>query len=228
MGGAAETPLVSVVIPAYNAEEYVAAALDSVLAQDWQPFEVVVVDDGSSDGTGTIVQSYPGIRYIRQENAGAAAARNTAIANTRGEFVANFDADDLLPPYRLRVQAEYLLAHPEVGCVFGRQQWLSPPPWLPRDDVYGDLDGPLTTAMFRRDVLVGLGGYDESYTRGEDLDLVVRMREHSIRFEVLPDVLLYRRYHGDSLSAGRSSHENLIRSLRGKLQRSGAGGGGEA
>jgi glycosyltransferase involved in cell wall biosynthesis len=225
MRGASENPLVSVVIPAYNAEEYVAAALDSVFAQDWQPIEVIVVDDGSSDGTGTIVQSFPGIRYIRQENAGAAAARNTAIAHSRGEFVANFDADDLLPPYRLRVQAEHLLAHPEVGCVFGRQQWLSPPPWLPRDAVDSDLDGPLTTAMFRRDVLVALGGYDESYARGEDLDLVVRMREHSIRFELLPDVLLYRRYHGDSLSAGRSSHENLIRSLRGKLQRSGAGGG---
>ena len=213
--------LVSVVVPAYNAEQYLAETLESALAQDWDPFEVIVVDDGSTDRTAEIAESYEGVRCIRRENGGASAARNTGVAHARGELVANLDSDDLLPPTRLRVQAEHLLANPDVGCVFGRQEWLNPPPWLARDAVYGDVDGiPLNSAMFRRDVLLSLGGYDESFARGEDLDLVVRMRERGIEFTVLPDLVVYRRHHGDSLSAAASPHENLIRSLRAKLERS--------
>jgi glycosyltransferase involved in cell wall biosynthesis len=213
-------PLVSVVVPAYNAERYLRETLESALAQDWHPFEVIVVDDGSTDRTAEIAESYDGVRCIRRANGGAAAARNTGLEQAHGELVANLDSDDLLPPTRLRVQAEHLVANPKVGCVFGRQEWLNPPQWLARDSVYGDLDGiPLNSAMFRRDVLLGLGGYDEAYARGEDLDLVVRMRERGIEFDILPDVVVYRRHHDDSLSADASPHENLIRSLRAKLER---------
>lgn len=214
-------PLVSVVVPAYEAEPHLAATLESALAQDWEHFEIIVVDDGSRDRTAEIACSYVGVRCLRRENGGAAAARNTGLEAAHGAFVANLDADDLLPPNRLRVQAEYLVANPEVGCVFGRQEWIDPPPWLGRDPIYGELDGiPLTSSMIRRDVLVELGGYDESYERGEDMDLLVRMRERSIPYVVLPEVLVYRRYHGDSLSAGHSPHDNLIRSLHAKLERS--------
>jgi glycosyltransferase involved in cell wall biosynthesis len=213
-------PLVSVIMAAYNAEEYIGAALESVLAQDWSPFEVVVVDDGSTDGTGDIVRSFPRVRYVRQENAGPAAARNAAIRESRGDLVANFDSDDLLPPSRLRVQADYLLGHPEAGCVFGRQEWLNAPPWLGRDPVYGDLDGiPLSSAMFRRGVLEELGGYDSRFEPSEDMDLVIRMRERGIAYVVLPEILLYRRHHETSLTAGGTPQEPLLRSLRAKLER---------
>jgi glycosyltransferase involved in cell wall biosynthesis len=213
--------LVSVIIPAFNAEAYLAETLESVLAQDWQPCEVIVVDDGSTDATADVARSFSGVRYVRRANGGAAAARNTGVAQAHGDLIANLDSDDLMAEGRLRVQAEHLLANEGVGCVFGRQEWLNPPPWLTRDAVFGDLDGiPLNSAMFRRHVLRELGGYDESFTRGEDLDLVVRMRERGIEFTVLPDIVVYRRYHGDSLSAAASPHENLIRSLRAKLDRS--------
>lgn len=213
-------PLVSVIMAAYDSEAHVGPALESVLAQDWEPFEVVVVDDGSSDRTGEIVRSFPAVRYVRQENAGPAAARNRAIRESRGELVANFDSDDLLPPTRLRVQAEYLLEHPETACVFGRQEWLDAPPWLTRDAVYGDLDGiPLSSAMFRRPVLEQLGGYDGRYEPSEDMDLVIRMREAGFAYVVLPELVLYRRHHETSLTGGRAPHEPLLRSLRAKLER---------
>ncbi|HXH97494.1 MAG TPA: glycosyltransferase family A protein [Gaiellaceae bacterium] len=217
---ASERPLVSVIMAAYNAELYVAAALESVLAQDWDPFEVVLVDDGSTDRTGEIVQAFSGVRYVRQENAGPSAARNAAVEHARGELVANCDADDLLPPTRLRLQAEFLLQHPDVGAVFGRQEWLNAPDWMARDAVYGDVDGiPLSSVMFRRAVLADLGGYDTTFTHGEDMDFLIRMRERGIRYEVLPEIVLYRRFHETSLTGGRPPSTPLLRSLRAKLER---------
>jgi glycosyltransferase involved in cell wall biosynthesis len=212
------SPLVSVIMAAYNAAEHVGEALESVLAQDWRPLEVVVVDDGSTDDTAAVVRRYPDVVYVHQENQGPAAARNAAVARSTGEFVANFDSDDLLPPTRVGDQVRYLLAHPEVGAVFGRQEWMNAPDWMAKDDIYGDVDGiPLSSVMFRRDVFFALGGYDTSFEPSEDMDLLVRMRARGIEHRVIPEVVLYRRYQPSSLTGGRPSHEPLLRSLRAKL-----------
>jgi glycosyltransferase involved in cell wall biosynthesis len=207
-------------MPAYNAEAFVSAALDSVFAQDYERFEVIVVDDGSTDSTPEIVRRFPSAKLIQQENGGPAAAYNTGVAASSGEFVATFDADDLWPTDRLRVQSEYLVAHPAIGCVLGRQEWMNPPPWLTRDAVYGDLDGiPLVSAMFRRSVLQEVGGFDERFRRGEDMDLLVRLRGAGIQITVLPHLLVYRRFHGGNLTAGKEERNPLLRSLREKLER---------
>jgi glycosyltransferase involved in cell wall biosynthesis len=216
-----DSRLVSVIMAAYNAAAHVGEALQSVLAQDWQPLEVVVVDDGSTDRTGEIVRSYRDVIYVRQENAGPAAARNRAFAESHGALVAVLDSDDLMAPDRIRRQAEYLDAHPDVGAVLGRQEWIGAPDSLPRDSVYGDPNGiPVGgAAMFRRSVLERLGGYDATFVQGEDTDLLIRMRQLGIPHEVLPDVVLIRRYSPTSLTGGRSLHDNLLRSLRGKVDR---------
>jgi glycosyltransferase involved in cell wall biosynthesis len=213
-------PLVSVIMAAYNAADHIGEALESVLAQDWRPLEVVVVDDGSSDATGEIVRSHPEVVYVRQENRGPAAARNAAAAASSGGFVANLDSDDLLPPTRIGDQVRHLLAHPELGAVLGRQEWLNAPSWMARDGVYGDVDGvPLSSVMFRRDVFFALGGYDTSFVHGEDMDLLMRMRERGIEYQVIPQIVLYRRYDPESLTGGLPSREPLLRSLRAKLER---------
>jgi glycosyltransferase involved in cell wall biosynthesis len=215
-----QSPLVSVIMAAYNAAEHIGEALESVLAQDWRPLEVVVVDDGSTDDTAAIVAGYPEVVYLRQENKGPSAARNAAVERSSGDFVANFDSDDLLPTTRVSDQVGYLLAHPEVGAVFGRQEWMNAPEWMARDSVYGDVDGiPLSSVMFRRDVFFELGGYDTSFVHGEDMDLLVRMRERRIEYQVIPQIVLYRRYQESSLTGGRAPHEPLLRSLRAKLAR---------
>ena len=155
-----ERALVSVVIPVYNSEAFVADALDSVFAQDYEPFEVIAVDDGSSDGGAAIVQSYPALRYIHQENSGPSAARNVGVDAARGEFIAFVDADDVVPPTKLSVQVGYLLDHPDTVCVLGRQHWMNPPAGLARDPVWGDLDGiPIMSMVVRRSVLLEIGGY---------------------------------------------------------------------
>jgi glycosyltransferase involved in cell wall biosynthesis len=220
-------PLVSVVMPVYNAEMFLPEALESVLAQQYKPFEVIVVDDGSTDGTPQVVERYPEVRYIRQENAGASAARNTEIAAAAGEWVANVDGDDRVPPFKLTVQMEHVRQHPEVVCVLGRQEWIDPPPWLVRDQVYGELDGiPLNSMVARRDVLVELGGHDDAY--GGDLDVLVKMRENGHAYAVVPEVVVYRRYHGDNLVASKPMISPLpLVSLKAKLDRERARAAGD-
>jgi glycosyltransferase involved in cell wall biosynthesis len=212
--------LVSVVVPVYNAEEFVRAGIESLLAQDYPSFELIVVDDGSSDTSAEIADTFPGVRVLRQANAGPAAARNAGIERAGGEFIAFHDADDLAPSTKLSVQVGYLLEHEEVDCVLARQEWIDPPSWLARDAVFGELGGiPLPSAVYRAAVLRELGGFNESFRTGEDVDLLIRLRERGGQYVVLPDVLLYRRFHGENLSVVPGRPENRIRSLKQKLER---------
>jgi glycosyltransferase involved in cell wall biosynthesis len=216
--------LVSAVMPVYNGEEFLEASLTSLLEQDYSPLEIVVCNDGSTDRTAEILRTFDSVRVVEQENRGVAAALNAAIDASTGDFVAACGADDTWPPQRMTMQAVHLDQHPAVGCVLGRQEWINPPPWLGRDAVYGELDGiPLGSAMFRRGALAELGGFDESFRHSEDMDLLVRMREHGIEIAILPDVLHYRRFHGGNLTATPPETSPLLRSLRMKLQRQRAG-----
>ena len=218
-------PLVSVVVPVYNVEGFLREALDSLFAQDYEPFEVVVVDDGSTDGSGTIARSYPEVRYLRQENQGPAAARNAGIAAARGEIVAFADADDVQLPTRLSVQVGYLIEHPEISATLGRQVWITPPPGAVPDVVWGDLDGiPAMTMVVQKRTLAELGGFDPRLRGPEDTDLLIRMREGGHRFVVLPEIVMRRRYHGENLVAGRGDVVAPAALIRAKLERSRAAG----
>src|SRR3712207_5573157 len=114
------TPLVSVVIPCYKQAHFLGEAIESVLAQSYPHFEVVVVDDGSTDNTSEVAARYPGVRCVRQDNQGLAAARNSGLAHSKGEYLLFLDADDRLLPHALEVGVERLEAHPECAFVSGR------------------------------------------------------------------------------------------------------------
>jgi alpha-1,6-rhamnosyltransferase len=213
-------PLVSAVMPVFDGEAFLEPAIESVLAQDYERFELVVCDDGSTDRTPQILDRYPKVTVVRQANRGTAAARNAAIAVAGVDLVAFFDADDLWPPHRLSSQAEYLRSHPEVACVLGRQEWINPPVWLRRDTAYGDLDGvPMMSAMIRRTVLDELGGFDPSYRTGEDTDLLIRLRGRGLRLEVLDEIVLFRRHHERRLTGTDLRRDGLMAAVRAKLER---------
>jgi glycosyltransferase involved in cell wall biosynthesis len=214
-------PLTSIVVPVYNGEHFLAEALDSLFAQDYDPIEVIVVDDGSEDDSAAVARSFPLVTLVEQKNKGPGAARNTGIARATGEFIAIHDADDVVPPAKLAVQVAHLLKHPEIGCVLGRQHWLNAPPGVERDRLYGDLDGvPLSSAVFPSRVLRRLGGYDSRYRSHENMDLLFRIREIGLEVAVLPDVVLYRRYHGANLSfTSWPVRDPRLRSLKEKLDR---------
>jgi glycosyltransferase involved in cell wall biosynthesis len=213
-------PLVTAFMSVWNAEEFLAESLESLLGQDYEPYEIVVCDDGSTDGTREILETYPAVRVVQQPHEGPASARNAAIRASRGALLAGFDGDDRWPDNRLTMQATYLLDHPEVGCVLGRQEWLNPPPWLGRDARFGDLDGiPIGSAMMRRTVFDAIGGFDETFRHSEDMDLLFRIREQGFEIAILPEIVLYRRFHGDQLTANLPDTSPLLRSLRQKLER---------
>jgi glycosyltransferase involved in cell wall biosynthesis len=216
-------PRVSVVIAVLDGEAFLREALESVFAQDYPEFEVILVDDGSTDGSAAIAQSFP-LRYLHQKTAGPSAARNTALRVATGEYVATVDADDIVPAHKLSSQIAYLEQHPEIGCVLGRHEWIledgveAPP--LDRDPLFGELGGiQLVTAVYRRRVLADLGGYDESYAYAEDRDLFVRMRQSGLDYAVIPDVVLYKRLHGANLTMNQPDNHPLLRSLKEKLDR---------
>ena len=206
-------PRVSWLIPVYNGEEFLAEALDSVLAQDFTDFEVVVVDDGSTDGTGGILATYAArdarLRVIAQPNGGIVSALNTGLAQCRGEIVARMDADDVALPHRLSFQVGWLDAHP--GCVLvggyavsrnaagetthrtngGRHRRTDLSVFPPRICVSMH---PLIT--LRRAALEAVGGYRADHPHAEDYDLFIRLAAHGTLDNPEEDVLVYRRHEG--------------------------------
>jgi glycosyltransferase involved in cell wall biosynthesis len=216
-------PLVSLIVAVYNGEAFLHEALESACAQDFDSYEVVLVDDGSTDRTAEIARSFP-IRYLRQENQGPSAARNAAFEASKGELVAFLDGDDVLPPTKLRDQAGYLSRHTETGCVLGRSEWIfesgEEPAWLTRDPIYGELGGiQPVTAMIRRSVLRDVDGFDASYRYWEYQNLFVRMRERGVQIEVLPEVVLRKRLHDTNATLSPPESHPLLRTMREKLER---------
>jgi glycosyltransferase involved in cell wall biosynthesis len=215
-------PLASVIVPVFNGARFLGDALTSALAQDYAPVEVIVVDDGSDDGTEHIARSFP-VQYLHQPNQGTAAARNTGIAASRGEFLSFLDCDDTWPPGKLSVQIRYLLDHLEVDCTMGRQEvTVAPgvprPAWLVPDRLLGAQGGiPYMSAVLRREVVDAVGGFDPTYRTAEDMDWIFRIKASGARIEILPDVVLHRRVHGSNKSNG-FTRASLFTSLHGLIQ----------
>ncbi len=190
--------LVSVVIPVFNGERFLAEAIQSVLDQTYRPLELIVVDDGSTDRSAPIARSFPDVRLIEQPHSGPATARNTGVAAARGAFLAFLDADDLMPADKLTRQVEHLRKHPEAGCVLGRQELLldegiEQPAWAEHGEA------PLMSMVVRASLFDDVGGFDPTYVYGEDADCLLRMRQFA-DVDTLDSVVLRRRIHASNLS----------------------------
>jgi len=199
--------LVSVIIPVYNGARYLRAALESVFAQTYRHFEVIVVDDGSTDDSGVIAKSFPDVRYIYHANQGVAAARNNGIDAARGEFLAFLDQDDLWTPEKLKVQIDHLLSHSDLGYTLTQQQFfLEPgetlPPWF-RTDLFSSVHTGwvLGTMVVRRTAFEKVGNFARDYSAANDSDWFFRAKAAGIPMAVLPDLLLMKRIHEANDSA---------------------------
>jgi glycosyltransferase involved in cell wall biosynthesis len=183
-----EPHLVSVVIPCYKQAHFLAEAIESVLAQSSLRVEVLVVDDGSPDDTREVAARYPSVRYVHQSNQGVAAARNTGIRESTGDYLVFLDADDRLLPEALQIGSAHLGTHPECAFVYGRCTRISVDGsvlWTQqsnpvKSDHYLELlrDNFIfmpATVMFRRAALCSVGGLDTSFPHGEDYELYLRI-----------------------------------------------------
>jgi glycosyltransferase involved in cell wall biosynthesis len=218
-------PLVSAIVPVRNCERYLAEALDSALAQTYQPVEIFVVDDGSGDGSGEIAKRYvPAVRYIFQTSAGAAAARNRAIPLAKGEFFAFLDADDVWLPDKLALQMAAFDAEPDLDIVTGYvQQFISPE--LDAEGMKGvycppePMPGYSPIAMLvKREAFFRVGLFDENY-QAEFISWWARAVELGLHIKVLPELVARRRLHQTNLERSRNSRLEIVRMLKASLDR---------
>ena len=227
----ADDPSVSVIIPVYNGERFVAEAIQSVLAQTLLPAEIVVVDDGSTDSTPQIVadlvaSSPVPICYVYQANQGPAAARNRGLRIAKGVIIAFLDADDLWSPDKLQQQVAYLQAHEEVAFVICHMEvFLEPGAARPngRSRAYYDQQPPAmlpSALLVRKQAFDVVGEFDPTYFIGEDTDWFFRARHAGMAIGVLPGVYLKRRLHQANLSrSSRASGQAFFRAIRASVVR---------
>ncbi|MBW4603103.1 MAG: glycosyltransferase family 2 protein [Calothrix sp. FI2-JRJ7] len=243
---AKESPLVSVIIPAYNAETFIKRTLDSILSQTYTNIEVLVVDDGSLDGTADILKSFvqkdSRVKLLQQSNRGVAAARNLAIEKSSGEYIAPIDADDIWYPQKLEKQVQCLLeADPSVGLVYAWSVNIDeddiiyeiPDTEYHRDFysaegtvypllVYTNFIGCASVPLIRRSCFEKVGGYNcklkaHNAQGCEDWDICLRIAEH-YKFRVVQEFLIgYRRVRG-SMSCNYRSMERSYNLLMADFQ----------
>jgi len=221
-----EHPLVSVIIPVYNGARYLRAALESVFAQTYRHFEVIVVDDGSTDDSGVIAKSFPDVIYIHQENRGVAAARNHGIDAARGEFLAFLDQDDLWTPEKLTLQIYQLLSHSDLGYTLTQQQYFldpggSLPPWF-RKELFSTVHtGWVLGAMVvRRTVFEKVGNFATDYSAANDSDWFFRAKAAGVSMAVVPELLLMKRIHDANDSArAKEILAELLKVVKSSLDR---------
>ncbi len=221
----AHVPSVSVVIPTHNYARYLADAIESVLAQEVDGVEIVVVDDGSSDAPEEVVERYAEIEFLSQARQGVGAARNIGVAASRGDLIAYLDADDKWAPGKLRAQLDALAADSSLDLVYGfihefLSDDLSP---LERTAVLarpGRQAALLPSAiLMTRDASDRIGGF--GLDSGEALDWALRVNEVGLRSRAVVEAVVHRRIH--ATNSGRTQrqdqHQQYVLAIKRSLDR---------
>jgi glycosyltransferase involved in cell wall biosynthesis len=217
---------VSAIIPLYNGARHIRTAIDSVLAQDQPPDEVIVVNDGSTDDSPSIVGSYDKVTLLQQPKAGPAGARNAGILAASGDLIAFLDQDDLWTPDKLRLQVAHLDANPHLGFVLAWQRHfletdVPRPGWFRPElvDAERPCIGPGTLVAHRR-LFDDLGLFDTTLRTASDGDWILRGRDLGVAFDTMTDVLLLRRIHDTNQSADVPTvHAEMLRLVHDSLAR---------
>jgi glycosyltransferase involved in cell wall biosynthesis len=219
-------PLVSVVIPVFNGERFLREAAESVLAQKYAPIEILIVDDGSTDGTENVARSLPeNVRYLHQTNKGPSAARNRGIEHAQGTLIAFADADDLWPAAKLDLQLPYLIKDPATEIVMGRIQQVRL-----AETVHGQIQAEefgepafsvnLGSTIIRKSVFERVGMFDETMRYSEDVDWFMRAREAGAAIKTIDAVTLFYRQHDENMTRGKSTYQlNILKTLKKSLDR---------
>jgi glycosyltransferase involved in cell wall biosynthesis len=200
-----ERPLVSCIVPARNAAHYLAAALNSVLAQTYRPIEILLIDDGSTDETASCAGRYKAVTVVSQASAGPAAARNLGVRLAHGELVAFLDADDLWHADKLARQVEVFHAQPDVGYCLTHIQNCCKPHVQEEAGCYCDhprgqqLPGyTSSTLVARRAVFDAVGPFNPALRYTDQVDWFLHADDLGVPMSMLPNVLTYRCIHGNN------------------------------
>jgi glycosyltransferase involved in cell wall biosynthesis len=217
--GASKTdaPLISTIIPLFNCEKYVGAAIDSILMQNYHPMQIIVVDDGSTDGSAAVARSFSQVEYYSQENAGVAAALNHGLSKAKGEFIAFLDSDE----GRLKLELDAFARDPNLDMVMGNvEQFRETGPDTPPVSL-GIFQGYLKiTVLVRRSALDRVGLFDPQWKTGDFIDWYIRATEIPLKMAMLPDVVARRRIHETNMGIRqRDARSEYARIMRLALER---------
>jgi GT2 family glycosyltransferase len=228
---AANRPLVSVIIPTFNRAWAVERAVDSVLDQDYRPFELIVVDDGSTDQTAEILARYGNqLTVVCQENRGVSAARNAGIARAEGDLIAFLDSDDFWRPKKLTIQVDFFTSHPDALICQTGEFWVRNGRRVNPGRRHRKLSGMIFTSslelclvspsavMMRKTLFSMVGGFDETLPACEDYDLWLRVtRRYPVHLIDAP-LVVKTGGHPDQLSAAPGLDQYRIRSILNLLE----------
>lgn len=224
-------PLVTVIIPSFNHRQYIQSSITSVLQQSYPAIQLVVIDDGSTDGSPEVIEALSrrhGFAFYQHANRGVCATLNRALAFAQGEFVVTFGSDDIMLPDRIERQAAYMVQHPEVGCVGARKhlidsagetiKWARTRDQVKRyrfDELLRKADAVGTpTAMYRREAMLQAGGFDTRITL-EDFQMTLNIAAAGYRVDILPFPVTCYRLHASNYSKSYRRHfRNDLRLLR--------------
>ena len=214
-----QSPAISVILPVYNVEAYVREAVESILAQSFADFELIIINDGSTDGSGSILRELAArdarIVLVERPNEGAASARNKALEMARADLIALMDADDVAMPERFALQHARMIQEPELailgsfirfmdkaGNIIRLGKYPLTPKATARDLGRGNGVCPVAhpAVMMRRNAVLKAGGYRKAFCHAEDYDLWLRMSDLGYAFANLPQPLLNYRWHGANVS----------------------------
>jgi glycosyltransferase involved in cell wall biosynthesis len=217
------TAPVAAIVPLFNGGRYIREAVGSILAQQPRPSEIVVVDDGSTDGGGELLAGHPEIRIVCQANAGEAAARNRGIRETAAPLIAFLDQDDLWLPRKLALQVRCLEADPEIDIVFAQHRLMveDGATWFRQDALGRVLTAELPgTMIVRRSAFARIGHYREEIRLGSDVDWILRARDAGLGCHLVEEVLLLRRMHRANASIDQDAFTSgLLRAARASVRR---------
>ena len=198
------TPVVSVIVPSYNSAKYLKECLESVFAQEYSNYEVIVVDDGSTDQTQSVVADFKNVQYLYQENQGHAAALNRGVVEAKGDYLAFIDSDDLWTEDKIQIQMAYAVTHPEVDMIF---------PYT-RQFFSNDIDDEVKKKIQVNEIMPGyfVGGmliskkalikfdpFSSDQTIGHFIDWYMKAVEKGANITLLREVLYLRRIHNNNM-----------------------------
>lgn len=222
------SPLVSVIMPVFNAEPYLREAIDSVLAQTHPSHELICINDGSSDHSPDIIMSYGDkIAFIdSHKNEGIGTTRNKGLAVAHGDYIAFMDADDIWERNKLARQVEHMQEHPDVDLLFTYMQCFISPELsdevkrtraCPTEPIPGHL---AATALTKRNLFDAIGLFDPRWRVGEFIDWYARAKSHGVTIDILSDVLLRRRIHATNIGVReRPALTDYVKIAREALER---------
>jgi glycosyltransferase involved in cell wall biosynthesis len=218
---------ITVILPVYNGEKYVTQALESILSQTHRPQEIIIIDDGSTDGTAAVAKGFGDTaQYHYQPNQGAGAARNNGVTLAQGDFLAFLDADDLWVEDKLARQRQAFTTDPDLDIVFGHVQQFHSPELpdavkqqikIPAEIMSGQHVGAM---LIKREAFLTVGLFRIDWEIGEFIDWYARAEELELKRLMLPDVVMKRRLHKASQGTYKRKHQKeYVRVLKAALDR---------